>query len=292
VSTPEPFHRLFNQGYILAPAYVDERGVYVEASEVVADGDGGWAHQSRPVSQELGKMGKSLKNSVAPEDVYEEYGADTLRLYEMYMGPLDADRPWSPRDIIGVHRFLARVWRALVDEETGTSRVLDEPAGEDLRRLLHRTIAGVRDDMKAMRFNTAVAKLIELTNALPRVVEARGGTPAEVAEPLVLMLAPLAPHVAEELWARMGHEESVVWSDFPQADPALLVEDELELPVQVSGKVRGRIRVAAGADDAAVEAAALADERVRAAIGDREVRRVVVVPGRLVNVVVEPAASP
>ena len=140
--------------------------------------------------------------------------------------------------------------------------------------------------MDGLRFNTAVAKLIELTNALPRVVEARGGTPVEVAEALVLMLAPLAPHVAEELWARLGHEASVVWSDFPEADPALLVLDEVELPVQVSGKVRARIRVATGADEATVRAAALANEKVQAAVAGREVRRVVVVPDRLVNVVV------
>jgi leucyl-tRNA synthetase len=131
-----------------------------------------------------------------------------------------------------------------------------------------------------------VAKLIELTNALPRVVEARGGTPVEVAEGLVLMLAPLAPHVAEELWARLGHEQSVVWSDFPSADPALLVEDEVEVPVQVSGKVRSRIRLPRGAGEEAARTAALADDKVRAAVGGRDVRRVVVVPDRLVNVVV------
>ena len=286
VTTPEPFQRLYNQGYILAPAYVDERGVHVEASEVVPDGAGGFTFEGRPVTQELGKMGKSLKNSVPPESVYEEYGTDTLRLYEMYMGPLDADRPWNARDIIGVHRFLSRLWRSLVDEDTGEPRILDEPADPQLRRLLHQTIAGVGEDMAGLRFNTAVAKLIELTNALPRVVEARGGTPSEVAEALVLMLAPLAPHVAEELWSRMGHEASVVWTDFPQADPALLVQDEVELPVQVSGKVRARIRVAAGADEATVRAAALADPKVQGTLAGREVRRVVVVPDRLVNVVV------
>ena len=286
VTTPEPFQRLYNQGYILAPAYVDERGFYVEATEVVPDALGGFTFEGRPVTQEMGKMGKSLKNSVPPETVYEEYGTDTLRLYEMYMGPLDADRPWNARDIIGVHRFLARLWRALIDEETGEPRVVAEPADPDLRRLLHRAIAAVREDMAGLRFNTAVAELIKLTNALPGVVEARGGTPVEVAEPLVLMLAPLAPHVAEELWARLGHEESVVWSDFPQADTALLVDDEVELPVQVAGKVRSRIRVPAGADEAAVREAALADEKIQAAVAGRDIRRVVVVPDRLVNVVV------
>jgi leucyl-tRNA synthetase len=230
----------------------------------------------------MGKMGKSLKNSVSPEEVFGEYGADTLRLYEMAMGPLDADRPWNTRDIVGVHRFLQKLWRNVVDEGDGTLRVTEEPLGDELRRALHRTIAGVRVDMEGMRFNTAVAKLIELNNLVTRL----DTTPRQVAEPLVLMVAPLAPHVAEELWSRLGHDASLVWEDFPVADPALLVEDEVELPVQVAGKVRSRITVAAGADAASVEAAALADGKVAAAIGGRPIQRIVVVPGRLVNVVV------
>ncbi|MBA3302908.1 MAG: leucine--tRNA ligase, partial [Acidimicrobiia bacterium] len=286
VSTPEPFQRLFNQGYILAPAYLDERGMHVEAARVVATGDGGFEYEGEPVRSEMGKMGKSLKNAVSPEDVYGRYGADTLRLYEMAMGPLDAGRPWNDRDIIGVHRFLARLWRALVDESSGELRVVDAAPEPELRRLLHRTIAGVADDMEGLRFNTTVSKLIELTNALPRVVDALGGTPREVAEPLVLLLAPLAPHVAEELWSRLGHDSSVVWADFPVADPALLVEETVELPVQVAGKVRSRVVVARGSSEDVVREAALADDKVVAAVGGREVRRVVVVPDRLVNVVV------
>src|SRR4029079_11117017 len=137
-------------------AYTDERGVYVEAAEVTGDEATGFFHEGRPVTREFGKMGKSLKNSVSPEEIYDAYVADTLRLYEMAMGPLDQDRPWNTRDIIGVHRFLQRMWRNLVDEETGALRIVDEPAPDDLRRALHRTIKGVRDDMEAMRFNTAV----------------------------------------------------------------------------------------------------------------------------------------
>jgi leucyl-tRNA synthetase len=285
VSTPEPFQRLYNQGYILAAAYTDERGVYVPAAEVEPDGAGGFSHQGRPVTAEAGKMGKSLKNSVSPEDVYGEYGADTLRLYEMAMGPLDADRPWNARDIVGVHRLLQRLWRNLVDESTGEPRVADVPADDALRRALHRTIAGVAADYDALRFNTAVAKLTELNNALTKAVGAEGPTPREVAEPLVLLLAPLAPHLAEELWDRLGHDATVVWTPFPTADPALLVDDLVEVPVQVGGKVRARISIAADADAGAIEAAALADAKVVAAIGGATVRRVVVVPGRLVNVV-------
>ncbi|MCU1485021.1 MAG: leucyl-tRNA synthetase [Actinomycetia bacterium] len=286
VSTPEPFHRLFNQGMVLAAAYTDERGVHVDATAIEGDDDTGYTYEGRPVTREMGKMGKSLKNSVSPDEIYEGYGADTLRLYEMSTGPLDAERPWNTRDIVGVYRFLQRLWRHLIDEDSGELTVVDAPAPDDLRRLLHKTIAGVRDDMEAMRFNTAVAKLIELNNALGPVVRDVGGAPREVAEGLVLMLAPLAPHVAEELWARFGHRESLVWADFPEADASLLVEDEIEIPVQIQGKVRSRIKVAADADAATIEAAALADPDVIAAIDGREVKRVIVVPGRMVNIVI------
>ena len=165
-------------------------------------------------------MGKSLKNSVTPDDLYDAYGADTMRLYEMSMGPLEQSRPWETRAVVGMYRFLQRVWRNLVDEETGALRVVDEPADDETRRLLHRTIAAVRADMDGLRFNTAIAKLIELNNHL-----VGRDVPREVAEPLVLMLAPLAPHVAEELWARLGHDRSLAYEAFPEADPALLVED-------------------------------------------------------------------
>jgi leucyl-tRNA synthetase len=286
VSTPEPFHRLFNQGMVLAPAFVDERGVYVDALAVEGDEETGFTHDGRSVRREFGKMGKSLKNSVSPDDIYRDYGADTLRLYEMAMGPLDAERPWNARDIVGMYRFLQRLWRHLVDEDTGVVNVVDRAAPDDLRRVLHRTIAGVRDDMDALRFNTAIAKLIELNNAIGPVVRDTGGAPREVADGLVTMLAPLAPHIAEELWAKLGHDGSIVWADFPDAEPALLVDDEIEVPVQVNGKVKARIRVPAGADDAATESVALADPAIRAAIDGKDVRRVVVAPGRMVNIVV------
>ncbi len=294
VSTPEPFQRLYNQGYILADAFLDERGVYVEAAGVEGDNASGFTFAGQVVRREQGKMGKSLRNAVSPDEIGAEYGTDTLRLYEMAMGPLDADRPWSGRDIIGMHRFLQKLWRNLVDEETGASRVVDGPSDEapppeDLRRLVHRTIAGVRADMAGLRFNTAVAKLIEANNALTRWLASRddaAGPPREVAEAMVLMLAPLAPHVAEELWAGLGHDSSVVWATFPEADPALLVDDEIELPVQVAGKVRARVRMAAGADEATIEAAVRADPAVVEALAGREIRRVIVVPGRLVNLVV------
>jgi leucyl-tRNA synthetase len=283
VSSDEPFHRLFNQGYIQAYAFKDERGIYVEASEV-EERDGQWFHNGQPVSREYGKMGKSLKNAVSPDEMYDEYGADTLRLYEMSMGPMDASRPWSTRDVVGMHRFLQRVWRTLVDEHSGELRVSDAEPDLEARRLLHRTIEGVRADMDAMRFNTAIAKLIELNNHITKSA-ADDGTPRELAEPLVLMLAPLTPHVSEELWRRLGHDETVTFTPFPVADPAYLVANSVELAVQVNGKVRARITVAADADDATVTAAALLEPKVAELLTRGEPKKVIVVPGRMVNIV-------
>ena len=226
-------------------------------------------------------MGKSLKNAIDPNDMCQLYGADTLRLYLMSMGPLDASRPWESKDVVGVHRFLPPLWRNIVDEDTGAVRLLSEPAGDETVRLLHRTIAGVREELDNLRFNTAIAKLIEFNNHLTKL----GGCPADSAESLVKMLAPLAPHAAEELWAKLGHAQSVTYEAFPVADPALLVADTVEYPVQINGKVRGRITVAADADAASVEAIAMADEKVVAALAGATPKKVIVVPGRMVNIV-------
>ncbi len=256
------------------------------ATIVVVERDGEWFLGDEPVNREYGKMGKSLRNVVTPDDIYTEYGADTLRLYEMFMGPLDASRPWNTTDIVGVHRFLQRLWRNLVDEDTGEVHIGADAADDDTRRLLHRTIEAVRSDMEGMSFNTAIARLFELNNHLTQVVAATGAAPREVAEGITLMVAPLAPHIAEELWARMGHADSLAYEAFPAADPTLLVVDAVEVPVQVNGKVRGRITVGVDADAAALEVAARADEKVAALLEGVTVRKVIAVPGRLVNFVV------
>ena len=285
VSGPEPFKRLVNQGYIQAYAFKDSRGVYVPAEEVEGSLERGFEHGGEPVTRELGKMGKSLKNSVTPDDMYASYGADTLRLYEMFMGPIDQDRPWETRSVVGSQRVLQRVWRNVVDEETGELRVSDEAPDDDLLRLLHRTIDGVRSDMEGMRFNTAIAKLTELNNELTR----RGtGAPREVAEVLVRMLVPLVPHFAEELWHRLHGDGagSVTQAEFPAADPAMLVTDTLEVPVQVNGKLRGRVTIAADADEDVAVAAALAEPNVAAHIGGRQLRKQLYVPGRMITLVV------
>jgi leucyl-tRNA synthetase len=282
VSSEEPFHRLFNQGYIQAYAYTDARGAYVPADEVEEGGDGTYTWHGQPVTREYGKMGKSLKNIVTPDDMYAEYGADTFRVYEMSMGPLDVSRPWETRAVVGAQRFLQRVWRLVVDEESGEALAADAEADLALRRALHRTIDGVHADMEALRFNTAIAKLIELTNQVTKA----GSRPREVIEPLVLMLAPFAPHLAEELWARLGHPDTLAFEPFPQADPALLVEETVTCIVQVQGKVRAKLEVSASATDEELTELALAEANVQRAIDGREVRRAIVRAPRLVNIVV------
>ncbi|WP_290057201.1 leucine--tRNA ligase [Amycolatopsis solani] len=284
VTSKEPYRKLFNQGYIEAYAYTDSRGVYVPA-EQVEERDGKYFFNGEEVTQEYGKMGKSLKNVVTPDEMAENYGADTFRFYEMAMGPLAMSRPWATKDVVGAHRFLQRLWRLVVDETTGELRVSTEDASEADRKVLHKTIAGVREDYSEMRFNTAGAKLIELNNHVTKVYGAAASTPRELAEPLVLMLAPLAPHLAEELWHRLGHADSLVQGPFPVVDEKYLVEDSVEYPIQVNGKVRSRVTVPASATSDEVQAAALADEKVSSMVGDGSPRKVIVVPGRLVNIV-------
>ena len=284
VSSFEPYRRLFNQGMIQAAAYTDARGLYVDAA-AVNERDGGFWHGDQQVRREFGKMGKSLRNAVTPDDMYESYGADTLRLYEMFTGPLDQSRPWDTKAVVGVFRLLQRIWRNVVDEDTGAVTVTDAEADDDTLRVLHRTIDAVRDGMEHMRFNVSIARITERNNHLTTRYP-DGGVPRSVVEQLVLLLAPLAPHVGEELWSLLGHPDSLADEPFPVADPALLVDDTVEIPVQLNGKVRTRVHVPADADAAAVEAAARADERVATLLEGATVRRVIAVPGRLVNFVV------
>jgi leucyl-tRNA synthetase len=284
VATREPFQRLVNQGYILADAFTDERGMYVAAAEVEHEADG-YSFRGRPVTRRSGKMGKSLKNSVSPDDIYDSYGADTLRLYEMAAGPLDADRPWQTSDIIGVHRFLQRLWRSIIDEASGQVRVSEESLDAESARRLHRTITVVRDDLENLHYNTAIARLIELTSHAARLAR----LPRALAEPLVLMTAPLAPHIAEELWSRLGHPGSLAYEPFPVADPALAAEDTVELPVQVNGRVRFTVEVPSDASEDTVRDLVTGHEEFGRHTAGMTVQRLIVVPGRIVNVVARPA---
>jgi leucyl-tRNA synthetase len=290
ISSFEPFHKLYNQGMIQAFVYRDARGFAVPAAEVeegsplpYGQESGGYFYQGEKVSRVLGKMGKSLKNAVTPDEICAEYGADTLRLYEMAMGPLDVSRPWDTRAVVGQYRLLQRLWRNVVDEATGEVTVTDAEPAEETLRALHQAIQGVAGDMAGLRFNTAVAKITELNNHLTK---AGGPVPRSIAEPLVLLVAPLAPHIAEELWRRLGHTESLVHQPFPVADPELAQDPAVVCVVQIKGKVKARLEVPPTISEAELEAQALADPAVVAALGGAAVRKVIVRAPKLVNIVV------
>jgi leucyl-tRNA synthetase len=285
VSSEEPFRKYFSQGMIQAYAYTDARGQYVPAEEVEeTPGRHGeestYTWRGEQVVREHGKIGKSLKNVVSPDDMYDAYGADTFRVYEMSMGPLELGRPWETRAVVGSQRFLQRLWRNVIDESTGALVVSEEAPDAVTLTALHRTIAGVRDDYEHLRFNTAIAKLIELNNVLTKLDAA----PRAVVEALVLMVAPVAPHIAEELWRRLGHEGGVTYVQFPEAEPSLLVEETVTCVIQVRGKVRDRVEVPSTIAEDELQALVLARDKVVAATPDG-VRTVIVRAPKLVNVV-------
>ena len=285
VSSSEPFHRLVNQGYIQAYAYTDSRGVYVPAAEVEEktddNGESTFWHEGAQVNREYGKIGKSLKNSVMPDEMYDAFGADTFRVYEMSMGPIEQARPWETRAVVGAQRFLQRVWRLFVDETTGESVIKDGGAQPETLKVLHPVIDGVRDDMDNLRFNTAISKLIVLTNHATK----QGGATTDVLEPLVIMLSPFAPHLAEELWSKLGHSSTLTYADFPAADPQHLVADQVTCVVQVKGKVRARLEVDPDISDEELEKLALDLPNAIKALDGAEVRKVIVRAPKLVNIV-------
>ena len=284
VSSQEPYRRLYNQGYIQAYAYTDSRGVYVPAAEV-EEKDGKFYYNGEEVNQEYGKMGKSLKNAVAPDDICRDFGADTLRVYEMSMGPLDTSRPWATKDVVGSQRFLQRLWRLAVNEDTGELATTDANLSEGDLKQLHRTIAGVRDDYENLRLNTVVAKLIEYVNYLTKTY--RTEAPRAAVEPIAQLVSPIAPHIAEELWQRFGHDETITYQPFPAFEEKYLVDDEIEVPVQINGKVKARINVAADADQEAVFEVVLADAKIAELTSGKNVVKKIYVPGRMVNLVVK-----
>jgi leucyl-tRNA synthetase len=227
-------------------------------------------------------MSKSLKNVVNPDDIVAEYGADTMRLYQMYMGPLEASKPWSTRDVQGLFRFLQRAWRLLIDEESGALKLREAPDAA-VEKLLHRTIAKVQDDLERLAFNTAIASMIKLVNE----AGAAGGLTRDQGSRFVRTLAPFAPHVSEELWSKLGEQPSIANATWPSYDPAQLVDASIDMPIAIKGKVRSHISVPSGADAATLEQLARNDARVLELIGGKTVRKVVVVPGRMINFVVD-----
>ncbi len=311
VHTPEPFQRLVNQGMILGEmeftGYKDGddwlsatthlkgvakpssvTAVHLTEDRVEKRGDRFVLkdHPEVDVDARAHKMSKARGNVINPDDVVADYGADSLRLYEMFMGPLEAVKPWSMRGVEGVYRFLGRVWRLFIDDRADDVRlsdaVSDTSPDKETLRMLHITIQRVTEDLDFMRFNTAIAAMMEFTNHLTPL----SLRPRTVLEPFVLLLAPFAPHLAEELWQALGHKESLAYEPWPKFDPALTKADEIEVPVQINGKVRLRLTVPAEIDKAELEKTALSDERVKASIEGKQVRKVIVVPGKLVNVVV------
>lgn len=279
LSSDEPFRTLFHQGLLTSFAYKRDDKTLVPVDEVDEDKLIETA-TGEAVERTIAKMSKSLRNVVNPDDVIAEYGADTFRLYEMYMGPLDASKPWDTRDIIGVFRFLQRAWRLVVDEETGELDVRTTP-NEETERALHRTISKVGADIERIAFNTAIAAMIEFINLATKC----GGLTADQLGRFARILCPFAPHISEEFHARLGGNGLCSLAPWPEHDEAMLVDESIELPVQVQGKVRGRISVPADAGEEAVVAAALADEHIAAMLGGAKPRKVIVVPGKIVNII-------
>jgi leucyl-tRNA synthetase len=285
VSTDEPVRRLFHQGMIVSHAFQRADGSLVpidQVDQLGTEDKPAFVERAtgKPVTQINAKMSKSLKNVVNPDDVIAEYGADTFRLYEMYMGPLEASKPWNTRDIVGLYRFLQRVWRLVIDEETGAVRTAAD-TDPDTEKRLHRTIDKVARDIDRLAFNTAIAALIEFVNAADVLTENQ-------ADRFVRTLAPLAPHIAEELWHRLGRQAqlgSVALQPWPAVDGAMLVDDEVEIPVQILGKLRSKITIPADADEASTRERALADPRIAELLAGKTVRKIIVVPGRMVNIV-------
>ncbi len=285
VSTPEPFKKLFNQGMMTADAFQDERGVYIDIREVeFRDGEPVEKGTGKVLRQSFGKMGKRYKNGLPPEEIGEEFGVDTLRLYEMYMGPLEASAPWSMEGIRGMQRFLQRVWRNFVDSDRrvkiGASAVL----GPDLERKLHQTIQKVAEDIEGLRFNTAIAALIELNNQLVSLDE----VPQAVAKPFLILLVPFAPHIAEEIWelAGLGRGE-LSRQSWPDWDAAKAAEDLIVVPIQVNGKMRGQVKVPVSTAEDAIKSLVLDMESIQKYVADETaIKRFIWVPDKIVNIVV------
>ncbi len=283
VSTKEPFQKLFNQGMILAYSYQDDQGKYYYPEQVEHRGDQWFLKGTdTPVSTQIEKMSKSRYNVVNPDDVVREYGADSMRLYEMFMGPLDRDKPWTDEGVQGVHRFLKRVWNLYIQEDGALhARIVDNGGEEALQKELHKTIKAVGHDIEHLLFNTAIARMMEFVNA---TMKAQSVDKA-IMEQFLLLLAPFAPHLAEEIWERLGHDGSLAYAPWPEYDEVMLVEDQIEIPIQIMGKVRGRITVATDADKDTILVAAKAEPHIQKLLEGKQLIKEIYVPGKMVNFV-------
>jgi leucyl-tRNA synthetase len=290
VTTKEPFQRLFNQGMIHKTSFRDEKGKYRYDHEVEqrpgADGKPAFVKGSDlAVETKLDKMSKSKYNVVNPDDMCNEYGADAMRLYELFMGPLEDGTEWETAGVAGTRRFLDRAWRLAVDAETGapSGKVSpDAPEDADVERALHHAIKKVTEAVDNLKFNTAISELMIFVNEATRAPR----LPTATFEAFVRILAPLAPHVAEELWQRLGHTESITYAPWPKVDERKLQRATITIAVQVTGKLRGTIEVAPDAAEADIIAAAKVEPKVAEFIAGKPIKREIYVKGRLVNLVV------
>src|SRR6266516_198422 len=290
VSTLEPFQRLINQGMILSITYRTSDGRIVPYSKInFSEGKAAHAETGEELAGETEKMSKSRGNVIPVDFPLQQYGADTTRIYEMFMGPLETTKPWSMQGVEGISRFLNRAWRMIVDEEAQGMRlnrkVLDnvEPTNEQLRAL-HKTIQSVTEDLEALRFNTGISRLMEFVNFFT----SQAARPRSCMETFVLLLAPFAPHIAEEMWQALGHAESLAHAPWPVSDARFTLEEAIEIPIQVNGKVRSRLvaSITAGSDD--LERMALEDPKIQRYLDGHAVQKVIVVPKKLINIVVSP----
>ena len=279
VSTDEPFQKLFNQGMILAFAYETATGAKV-TTDLVQENDGRYFHTEtgEELNQIVAKMSKSLKNVVNPDDVIERYGADSLRLYEMFMGPLDERKPWAEKGVKGVYNFLNRTHRFFAD----LNNITEGDEDPETAKLLHQTIKKVEADIENLKFNTAISALMVFNNAALK----KGKVTRQTAETFAKILSPFAPHLGEELWSILGHENSLAYLPWPEVDEKLLTEESFEYPVSFNGKMRFRIELPLNMPQPEIEEAVLADPKAQKWIEGKTIRKFILVPQKIINVVV------
>jgi len=285
VTTDEPFQKLFNQGMIQSFAYRDKRGINVGADRVEERGEDDYVLKDtgEPVARVVAKMSKALKNVVTPDDVIADWGADTFRMYEMYMGPLDASKPWNTRDVPGLHKLCQRIWRLIVDENTNelSAALTDEEPDTESIRAVHKLTKRVTEELEQLKLNTAIAAIFDFVNFMTP----RDRRPRTIIDRFVLLISPFAPHLAEELWHRLGHDSTLAYEPWPAYDEKLARDEEVEIGVQINGKMKARVMVAADADEDTIRSVALAQDNVTKTLEGKTVRKVIVVKGRLVNIV-------
>lgn len=281
VSTTEPFKKLRHQGVILSYSYRDDAGVYRSYDEIDFSGKPVSKKDKKPLTALVEKMSKSKKNVINPDEILEKYGADTFRMYEMFMGPFESSKPWDTKSIEGVYRFLKRVW-LWVENATGKNLITTDNASSDLETLMHKTIAKVGTDIEELKFNTAISALMIYFNELIRQEKVNQNH----LENFLKLLCPLAPHITEELWQKMGKKGFLACESWPIADDKLLESAEIEIVVQVNGKLRGKIKIASDASKQDIKSIALENEKIKKYTQNKEIVKIIVVAKKLINIVV------